>query len=328
MLRFLVRRSLGALVILLIISMVTFALFFAIPADPARLFCGKVCSPENLTLIKHSMGLDQSVPMQYWNWLSGIFVGHTYPGGDVPHCDAPCFGWSFVKKDMVLDTLMDRFPTTLSLTVGSAVVFLIFGIGTGMLAAHKQGKAADKIASAASLVATSMQIYVAGPLALWALVYSTDLLDLPTYVPITEDPIGWFSGLLVPWIVLSLIWTANYTRMTRSSMVEQLTEDYVRTARAKGMSGTSVFMRYAWRGAMGTIVTVFGIDLGVLLGGAIITESTFGLHGLGELAIRSFIDSDLSMLVGVTMVAATFIVIFNIVVDAVYALIDPRIRLA
>ncbi|MEV7118576.1 ABC transporter permease [Kitasatospora griseola] len=325
MLRFLVRRSLGALVILVIVSMITYALFFAIPADPARLYCGKICTPENLALIKHDMGFDKSLPVQYWNWLSSIFTGNTYNGVD---CSAPCFGYSFAKKELVGGILADRFPTTLSLTVGSAVIFLIFGIGTGMLAAHKQGKALDKIASSASLVVSSMQIYVAGPLALVALVYSTDLLSQPTYVPFTQDPVGWFTGLLVPWIVLSLIWTANYTRMTRSSMVEQLSEDFVRTARAKGMSGTSVFMRYAWRGAMGTIVTVFGIDLGVLLGGAIITETTFSLHGLGELAIHSFNDSDLSLLVGVTVVAATLIVFFNIVVDAAYALIDPRIRLA
>ncbi|MER5863945.1 ABC transporter permease [Kitasatospora sp. NPDC002040] len=325
MLRFLVRRSLGALVILLIISMVTFALFFAIPADPARLSCGKVCTPENLALIRHSMELDQSVPMQFWHWFTGIFAGRDFAAG---HCDAPCFGYSYVKQEMITDVLLDRFPTTFSLTLGSVVVFLIFGIGTGMLAAQKQGKPLDKIASTASLVASSMQIYVAGPLALWALVYSTDLLKQPAYVPFTEDPVGWFTGLLVPWIVLSLIWTANYTRMTRSSMVEQLSEDFVRTARAKGMSGSSVFLRYAWRGAMGTIVTVFGIDLGVLLGGAIITETTFSMHGLGSLAIGAYVDSDLSMLVGVTMVAATLIVVFNILVDAAYALIDPRIRLA
>ncbi|MDH6575489.1 ABC transporter permease [Kitasatospora sp. MAP5-34] len=326
MLRFLVRRSLGALVILLIISMVTFALFFAIPADPARLSCGKVCTPENLALIRHSMQLDQPVPLQFWHWFSGIFTGRDFGGAG--YCNAPCFGYSYVKQEMITNTLIDRFPTTLSLTVGSAVIFLIFGIGTGMLAANKQGKPADKIASSASLIASSLQIYVAGPLALWALVYSTNWLQLPAYVPITQDPIGWFTGLLVPWLVLSLIWTANYTRMTRSSMVEQLSEDYVRTARAKGMSGRSVFLRYAWRGAMGTIVTVFGIDLGVLLGGAIITENTFGLQGLGQLSIDSIRQSDLSMMVGVTMVAATLIVVSNIVVDAAYALIDPRIRLA
>ncbi|MER5635834.1 ABC transporter permease [Kitasatospora sp. NPDC002227] len=325
MLRFLVRRSLGAIVILLIISMVTFALFFAIPADPARLSCGKVCTPENLALIRHSMNLDKPVPEQYWDWLTSIFVGRDYSAG---HCSAPCFGYSFDKKEMITHTLLDRFPTTLSLTIGSAIIFVIFGVGTGMLAALKQGKAVDKIASSASLLASSMQIYVAGPLALWAFCYSTDWLSLPTYVNFTEDPLGWAGGLLVPWIVLSLIWTANYTRMTRSSMVEQLSEDYVRTARAKGMSGRAVFLRYAWRGAMGTIVTVFGIDLGVLLGGAVITETTFNLHGLGGLAIDSYKQSDLSMLVGVTMVASFLIVLFNIIVDAVYAMIDPRIRLA
>ncbi|AXI79280.1 ABC transporter permease [Peterkaempfera bronchialis] len=325
MLRFLIRRSLGALVILLIISAITFGLFFALPSEPARLFCGKICPPENLAVIKHTMGFDQSVPEQYFHWLVGIFAGRDFPTG---HCEFPCLGYSYVKQEMVTTTILDRFPTTVSLTIGSAVVFLIFGIGTGMLAAWKQGKATDKIASSASLLASAMQIYFVGPLALYLLVYSTDWLDQPHYVPFTEDPIGWFGGLLVPWIVLSLIWTANYTRMTRSSMVEQLSEDYVRTARAKGMSGTSVFLRYAWRGAMGPIITIFGVDLGALLGGAIITETTFGLQGIGRLAIDSVQQSDLGMLVGVTLVAAALIVVFNIIVDAAYAVIDPRVRLA
>ncbi|WP_377269569.1 ABC transporter permease [Peterkaempfera sp. SMS 1(5)a] len=324
MLRFLVRRTLGAIVILLIISIITYLLFFAIPADPARLSCGKVCTPQNLALIRHNMGLDKSVPEQYWNWLSSIFAGRDFPTG---HCSAPCLGYSYVKQEMITQTIMDRFPTTLSLTIGSSIVFLIFGIGMGMLAAWKQGKAIDKIASSSSLVASAMQIYFVGPVALYFLVYQTHWLQQPTYVPFTQDPIGWFTGLLVPWLVLSLIWTANYTRMTRSSMVEQLSEDYVRTARAKGMSGMTVFLRFAWRGTIGTIITIFGVDLATLLGGAIITETTFDLHGLGQLAIGSVIDSDLSMLVGVTLVAAALIVVFNIIVDAAYAFIDPRIRL-
>ena len=325
MLRFLVRRSLGAIVILLIISAITFGIFFAIPAEPARLFCGKICPPENLAVIKHSMGFDQSVPVQYYHWLVGIFAGRTFPTG---HCDFPCLGYSYVKQEMVTQTIMDRFPLTFSLTIGSALVFVTFGVATGMLAAKKQGTRTDKIASAASLLASAMQIYFIGPVALYLLVYKTDWMDQPAYVPFTQDPLGWFSGLLVPWIVLSLIWTANYTRMTRSSMVEELSEDYVRTARAKGMSGSAVFLRYAWRGAMGPIVTIFGVDLGVLLGGAIITEYTFGLQGVGMLAINSVQQSDLGMLVGVTLVAAALIVLSNIIVDAAYALIDPRVRLA
>lgn len=139
---------------------------------------------------------------------------------------------------------------------------------------------------------------------------------------------GWFSGLLLPWLVLALIFTANYTRMARSQLVETLSEDYVRTARAKGLSRRTVFFRFAWRGAMGPIVTIFGLDIGLLLGGAIITEKTFGLHGIGALSVKAVGDNDLPLILGVVLVAAAAIVIFNIIVDAVYALIDPRVRLA
>ncbi|MCN9243006.1 ABC transporter permease [Streptomyces sp. RY43-2] len=326
MLRFLVRRLLGAAVTLLIISAITFMLFYAVPRDPARMACGKVCTPDTLELIRHNMGIDDPLPQQYWNWLSGIFVGRDYTG--IGNCNAPCLGYSFVNHESVLGTVKDRFPTTASLALGSSVVFLIFGIGTGMLAAVKQGKALDKIASSASLVASSMQIYFVGPVALYLLVYQTHLLDQPAYTPFTENPAAWFTGLLVPWLVLALIWTANYTRMTRSQMVETLSEDYVRTARAKGLSQRTVFFRFAWRGAMGPLVTIFGIDMGVLLGGAMITEKTFSLQGLGMLAVKSVINNDLPMLLGVMIVTAAFVVLANIVVDAVYAMIDPRIRLA
>jgi peptide/nickel transport system permease protein len=173
-----------------------------------------------------------------------------------------------------------------------------------------------------------MQIYFVGYIAMFLLVTQLHLLDQPSYTPFTDNPGAWASGLLLPWLVLSIIFTANYTRMTRSQMVEQLSEDYVRTARAKGLSKRNVFFRFAWRGAMGPIVTIFGVDLGVLIGGAIITESTFSLQGIGRLAVKSVDQSDLPMLLGVTLLAAGAIAIFNIIVDAVYALIDPRIRLA
>ncbi|MGW0768641.1 ABC transporter permease [Streptomyces sp. NPDC002676] len=326
MLRFLVRRFLGAAITLLIISAVTFMLFYAVPRDPARIACGKVCTPETLDVIRHNMGISDPLPVQYWHWLSGIFVGRDFAG--FGHCNAPCLGYSFIKRQPVLGTVWDRFPTTFSLAIGSAVVFLIFGIGTGMLAAVKQGKAVDKIASSSSLIASSMQIYFVGPVALYFLVYQWQLLDQPSYTPFADDPAAWFNGLLVPWLVLALIWTANYTRMTRSQLVETLSEDYVRTARAKGMSRRNVFFRFAWRGAMGPIVTIFGIDLGVLLGGAMITEKTFSLQGLGMLAVHAVNDNDLPMLLGVMIITAAFVVIANIIVDAVYALIDPRIRLA
>ncbi|WP_330459628.1 ABC transporter permease [Streptomyces sp. NBC_00820] len=326
MLRFLVRRVIGAAITLLIISAITFMLFYAVPRDPARIACGKVCTPETLNLIRHNMGISDPMPVQYWHWLSAIFMGRDYSG--FGHCNAPCLGYSFVNRESVLGTILDRFPTTVSLAVGSSVVFLVFGIGAGMFAAVRQGKAADKIASSASLVASSMQIYFVGPVALYLLVYTTHVLDQPTYTPFTDNPAAWANGLIVPWLVLALIWTANYTRMTRSQLVETLSEDYVRTARAKGMSRRNVFFRFAWRGAMGPIVTIFGIDMGVLLGGAMITEKTFSLQGLGMLAVKSVITNDLPMLLGVMIITAAFVVFANIIVDAVYAMIDPRIRLA
>ncbi|MFD6420258.1 ABC transporter permease [Streptomyces sp. NPDC060194] len=326
MLRFLVRRTLGALVILLIISAVTFFLFYAVPRDPARLACGKLCTPELLQQVKANMGMDESLPLQFWHWLTAIFVGRDFGGNG--YCSAPCFGYSFTKQEMVTGMIADRLPLTLSLAAGAAVLFLIIGVGLGMVAAVKRGKAVDKIASGASLLASSMQIYFIGYVAMFLLVNQLGLLDNPNYTPFTKNPVGWASGLIIPWLVLSLIFTANYTRMTRSQLVDQLGEDYVRTARAKGMSGRSVFFRFAWRGAMGPIVTIFGIDLGVLIGGAMITEKVFSLQGIGTLAVDAVPSSDLPMLLGVTVLAAGAIVLFNIAVDAVYALIDPRIRLA
>ncbi|PZG55852.1 ABC transporter permease [Spongiactinospora gelatinilytica] len=325
MYRFLVRRILGAAMILLIISALTFFLFFAIPRDPAAFACGKLCTPETLEIVRRNLGIDEPVFLQYWHWLVGIFTGRDFTYG---HCDAPCLGYSFVNQEPIFQALVDRFPTTLSLTFGAAVVFLLFGIGMGMIAAARQGRPADKIASSASLIGASMQIYFVGVLATWVLVDQLQIIERPSYTPLTENPLQWFYGLLLPWLVLSIIFTANYTRMTRSSMVEQLGEDYVRTARAKGMSARTVFLRFAWRGAMGPVITIFGVDLGVLLGGAIITEQTFSLHGIGELSIKAVINQDLPMLLGVILVAATAIVLFNIVVDAAYAFIDPRVRLS
>ena len=326
MLRFLIRRTLGALVILLIISAVTFILFYVAPRDPARVACGKICTPETLKLVRHNLGIDDPIQVQYWHWLKAVFVGRDY--SSFGHCPAPCLGYSFHNQEPVLGTIMDRFPATLSVTAGSAFVFVVFGVGTGMIAAVKQGKPLDKLASSASLVGSSLQIYIVGVFATYYLADQWHILSRPQYVPLTDDPAGWFKGLLLPWVVLALIFTANYTRMTRSQLVETLNEDYVRTARAKGLSRRAVFFRFAWRGAMGPIVTIFGLDLGSLLGGAIITESVFSLHGIGDLSIKAVLDNDLPLLLGVVILAAAAIVFFNILVDAVYSFIDPRVRLA
>ncbi|MGJ5753572.1 peptide/nickel transport system permease protein [Streptomyces puniciscabiei] len=327
MFRFLVRRTIGAAVILLIISAITFFLFYVAPRDPARVACGKVCTPQTLALVKHNLGIDDPLPVQYWHWLEGVFVGRDY--ASFGHCNAPCLGYSFINREPVTGIILDRFPTTISLALGSAVVFFLFGVGTGMIAAVKQGKPLDKIASSASLIGSSLQIYIVGIVAMFYLSDEWHLLPRPNDdAGFTDNPGAWFGGFLLPWFVLAIIFTANYTRMTRSQLVETLSEDYVRTARAKGLSARTVFFRFAWRGSMGPIVTILGMDLGTLLGGAVITEATFGLHGLGAVSVKAVKDNDLPMLLGVTLVAAAAIVVFNIVVDAVYALIDPRVRLA
>ncbi|MGY6023056.1 ABC transporter permease [Streptomyces spinosirectus] len=326
MLRFLVRRSLGALVILFLLSIVAFLLFFGMPRDPALLMCGKGCTPANIENIHHVLGLDKSIPEQYWIFLHNLVVGSN--GFAQGPCPAPCFGYSYHTNEEVWNTLMDRLPTTLSLTLGGAVCFLILGLGTGLVAAWKRGTLVDKTFTAGAMVISSMQIYFLGPLLLAVLVYQTHVFDKPVYNPFSDDPVAWFTGLIVPWVVLSTIFASQYTRMARSSMIEQLQEEHVRTARAKGMSRRYVFFRYAWRGSLIPIITIFGIDLGSLLGGAIITEYTFGLPGLGRLAVEAVQFSDLPLLLGVMLFSATMILLCNIVVDAAYAWIDPRVRLA
>ncbi|MCX4988680.1 MULTISPECIES: ABC transporter permease [unclassified Streptomyces] len=325
MLRFILRRTFGAVLILLLISAFTFFMYYAIPQDPATLACGKNCTPDALAIIHKNLGLDQPIPVQYWKFLVGIFAGRDFAVG---HCPAPCFGVSFRDQQMVWDTIMDRFPLTLSLTIGGLIVFLIVGLGTGMIAARYRGTWLDKVFSSISLVLSSFQIYFLGPIVLGIFVYSTGWLDKPKYVPISENPGQWFMGLLIPWIVMSVIFTANYTRMARSTMIEQLQEEHVRAARAKGMTGRYVFFRYAWRGSLIPILTILGMDLSALLGGAVVTEFTFGLAGIGRLAVESVVGKDLPKLMGVMLFSAAFILLLNVIVDAMYAVIDPRVRLS
>jgi peptide/nickel transport system permease protein len=325
MIQFLIRRILGAAVILLLISAITYFLFWAVPRDPALLSCGKNCTPATIKLIHKNLGLDEPIAVQYWHYMVGIFAGRHLPAGN---CPAPCFGYSFADETPVWSTIVDRFPTTLSITIGGAVVFLTVGVGAGMLAAWRRGGLLDKSVSSLSLVFSSLQIYFVGPLVLAALVYNNHIMSQPRYVPFTDNPWQWFVGLLIPWCVLAMIFTANYSRMARSTMIEQLQEEHVRTARAKGMSGPAVFFRYAWRGALIPMVTIFGVDLGSLLGGAIITEVTFTLPGIGVLARNSVLNTDLPLTMGVMLFSAAAIVLCNIVVDALYAFIDPRVRLS
>ncbi|MEV0961779.1 MULTISPECIES: ABC transporter permease [unclassified Streptomyces] len=325
MLQFLIRRLTGAVVIMFLIGAFTFSLFYIIPQDFAALSCGKNCSPENLAVIRENLGLDKPIWTQFWEFMVGIIAGRDFPVG---HCDAPCLGVSFHTGDFVWDSIIDRFPLTLSLTVGGLVIFLLLGLGSGLLAAWKRGTPLDKGVSGASMVLSSFQIYFLGPIVLGIFVYSTGWLESPKYVPFTDDPAGWALGLLIPWAVMATIFTAQYTRMARSTMIEQLQEEHVRTARAKGMRQRYVFFRYAWRGSLTPIVTILGMDLSGLLAGAVVTEFTFDLAGIGRLAVDSSLTKDLPLTMGVMLFGAFFILLLNILVDLAYAYIDPRVRLA
>ncbi|GGS90609.1 ABC transporter permease [Streptomyces chromofuscus] len=325
MLQFILRRSVGAVVTLFLIGAATFFLFVAAPSDYASLACGKDCSPARLEDIRHALGLDQPLAQQFFEFMSGIVAGRDFPEGD---CPAPCLGRSFYYGDNVTSIIMDRFPLTLSLTVGALFVFLVLGIGAGMLAAYRRGSMVDKVATGASMVLSSFQIYFLGPIVLLIFVYSTGWVEDPKYVPFTDNPLGWLAGLWIPMAVMATIFTAQYTRMARSSMIEQLSEEHVRTARAKGMGKKYVFFRYAWRGSLIPIVTILGIDLSALLGGGVVTELTFSLQGIGRLAVDGAVTKDLPLTMGVMLVGAFFILLLNILVDIAYAWIDPRVRLS
>lgn len=328
MIRFVTRRILGAVVILAVISFLTFLLFFAIPGDPARLACGKSCTPERLADIRSSLGIDRPILEQYWEFAKGIFVGRDFTqAGENVHCGVPCFGYSFTNQQPVWETLVDRFPATLSLAVGASVLFLVVGIGLGAASALRAGSLFDRIGIGFALVGASVQIFFLGPLLNNIFVNQLGWLPQPRYVPLTDDPIGWFGGLLLPWLVLAFVSIAIYARLTRASMIEALSEDFVRAGRARGLPARTLHLKHTGRATITPVMTVFGLDLAGLLGGAIITETVFNIQGIGKLALTSLNNSDLPMIMATVLVAAIFIVFANLVVDIAYAVIDPRVRI-
>jgi peptide/nickel transport system permease protein len=327
-LRFLIKRLLLASTTLVAISIVTFLLFFAVPSSPAWTMCGRNCSPERIAQVEKSLGLDQPLTTQYTDFVKGIFVGRTIDdAGTLRECGAPCLGYSFRSKEPVTETIARSLPVTVSIVVGAMVVFLTVGIGLGMLAALKKGTVFDRAAIGASVGFASTQTYTLGGVLLLLLVYSTGWLDNPHYTPITENPLDWASGMLLPWITLGLINSALYARLSRAQMIETLQEDFVRTARAKGLSARVVNRRHALRAAITPIVTIAGVDLGGYLGGVVITESVFSLNGIGREAADAVADLNLPLVMATVLLAAFFIVAMNIIVDMLYAVIDPRVRL-
>ncbi|MEU1826164.1 MULTISPECIES: ABC transporter permease [Streptomyces] len=332
MFAYIVRRLFAVIVMLLVVTLVTFGIFFAIPkltgADPAALYVGKQADPATIEGIRQKLGLSDPILVQFWHFVTGIFAGRDYTGGGTTvHCGVPCFGYSFRTEQDIWPVLQDRVPVTLSLAAGACVLWLIGGVTTGVVSALKRGSLWDRAAMTVALSGVSLPIYFTGLVSLAVFSYGLGWVD-GDYVDFADDPAGWFSGLILPWITLAFLYAAMYARLTRATMLEILGEDYIRTARAKGLREPVVIGKHAMRSTLTPVLTILGMDLGALVGGAILTETTFNLPGLGQAAVKAISDRDLPLILGVTLIAATAVVVANLVVDLLYAVIDPRVRLS
>ena len=319
MLRFLTHRLLLGLVVLWIVSVAVFVLFFVTPHDPARLIAGRLATPQTVALVNHRLGLDRPLPDQY-----GGFVWRALHGD---------LGYSYYSSAPVRQLVASRLPVTVSLVLGAAVLWLVLGVGVGVAAARRPRSVTDRAGTVFVLTGLSMPTFLVGLLLIYFLVFrlhlaGVDLVPAGGYVPLSQDPVGWAQHLLLPWITLAVVIAATYSRLTRSSLLEVLGQDYIRTARSKGLSEERVVYRHGLRSALTPVVTQLGIDIGGLLGGVIVTEQVFGLPGLGQLAWQSVTNQDLPVIIGTVLVASLFIVVANILVDLSYAFLDPRVRLA
>ncbi len=333
---YLIRRAVGALLMLIVVSMVTFAIFFLVPRwaggsaeNLAARYVGRTADATEIAAAAERLGFNDPVYVQYWDWLRGVFFGTTFDLGTGPEeCPAPCFGYSFISRTPVWPELLDRMPVTFSLALGAAVIWLISGVAVGVISALRRGTIFDRSAMGVALAGVSLPIFFTGLMTLAIFSYQLDLTAPGgSYTPIEENPLTWAYNLLLPWITLAFLFSAAYARLTRAGMLETMSEDYVRTARAKGLRERTVITKHGLRAALTPIVTIFGLDVGLLLGGAVLTETTFSLPGLGKYAIDAIATNDLPKILGVVMLTAFFVVIANLIVDLLYAVVDPRVRL-
>jgi len=326
MLRFLIKRSLIAVVTLIAISAVTFLVFFAVPSSPALVMCSKNCTPTNMAAVERSLGLDKPLLTQYIDFHKGIVLGREMPS--FGECPAPCLGYSFRTREPVLNIIERALPVTVSIVLGAAVIWLALGISLGMFSALRQGTTFDKVSIGVSLVGASMPVYFFAMVLLLIFVFGFKIFSIPRYHSPFEDPGAFVAGMVLPWLALGFVQSAAYARLSRSQMLETLSEDFVRTARAIGLPKRTVYLRHALRAAITPIVTYAGLDLGALLGGVVITETVFGLKGLGGTAVQAVSDLNLPVVMATVLIAATFIVVSNVIVDCLYAFIDPRVKLS
>ena len=336
MFAYLVRRVIGAVVLLFIVTAVTFSIFFLVPKlggasadDLASRYVGKSAGAAQIHETAVRLGFTDPLYVQYGRFLKGLFVGQDYNYGPaVEHCPAPCFGYSFLTQQPVWPDLVSRLPVTASLALGAAVIWLVSGVGVGVISALRRGSVLDRSLMSVALAGVSLPIFFTGLLSLSIFSYGLGwTADGGTNPMDASNVFEWAYDLILPWVTLAFLYAAAYARLTRAGMLETMNEDYVRTARAKGLTERTVVTRHGLRSALTPILTIFGLDLGLLLGGAILTETTFSLPGIGAYAVQAINNNDLPKLLGVTIVAALFVIIANLVVDLLYAVIDPRVRI-
>lgn len=324
---FLLKRVGFMLVTLLLITFVTFGIFFWLSPDPAVSICGKACTPASIHTIRTELGLNRPFLVQYLSFLKDIFVGRTYGTGPTAiQCSFPCLGFSFQTHQAVWQMIVTRLPISVTIAVGAAVLWLLAGIVGGLLGGLRQGSWWDRGALMVALGSISLPNYFVALVLQLLLVVILKILPFPEVVPFSESPIAWFEAYLMPWIVLAFGYAALYLRLIRTNVIDTQNENFFRTARAKGLHQWHVVTRHALRPALTPVVTIFGMDLAALLGGAIIIETVFGLDGVGKLTSDSIAKNDQPVILGVTLLVATFVVVANLVVDILYAVLDPRVR--
>jgi len=318
MIRFLLRRLAWNALVVWFVATAVFVIYFAVPRDVARLIAGQRASEQTLEIVRARLGLDQPVHLQYLDYL-----------GRLVHGD---LGESFLTQEPVTDILARDLPVTSSLALGSSVLWLVIGITAGVVAATRRRTRTDRTITALALGFYSMPTFLLGQLLLFFLffqLYTAGFEFFPpgSYVAFSESPLQWARFLILPWLSIALVSAATYSRLTRSAMLDVLDEDYVRTARSKGLSERRVTYRHALRSALTPVLSQFGIDIGMLMGGVIVTEVVFGLPGLGREAVQAITNQDLPIIMGITLLSALLVVAANLVVDLLQAVLDPRVRL-
>lgn len=318
MVRFLARRIALGVLVLWLITVAVFGLFFVAPNNVARTLAGRQATPDVVALIQHRLGLDQPLWKQYLDFVWKALHGN--------------LGYDYYHQVPVTTIMAGALPITISLVVGASLLWLGLGILNGVVSAVRPRSFIDRGVTAFSLFFYSMPTFLLGLLLLYFLYFRLTLAGRATfpaggYAPLGEGPGAWFQHLVLPWITLALVSAATYTRLTRASMLDVLGEDYIRTARSKGIGEGRVIIRHGLRAALTPIVTQFGIDIGTLLGGVVVTETVFSLPGLGKTAIDAINQQDLPVIIGIVLFASFAVVVANIVVDLAYAVLDPRVRL-